>query len=256
VTYRVALDLKRENPYTIFDAGIHQPGRRLILCNLMSRMSWAVIRAAYSPLGDPDKQLLGSPQRREGNINISFSSTLEDSEKAWLAFDKSSRFGKFFYRFGFLTISVIAFLIAFINNLTARGKYPPTGNSSPLSSFLGWVWISTPLCLFFGWLIYAMVKAGRKNSIIERLKKIPPESFGSISVSIDQTGVGLQAPLGHAQYDWKWVKTIRMTPDFLFICSESGLLVWIPISALGTQVTGFVSEIEKWTMLKTQIIKT
>ncbi len=173
-------------------------------------------------------------------INITISRTSDETLKAWLAFSRSSRAGKFWRRFRFPIISVIVFLFLLgPSNLFTRAE----------ASRWSLSWESIILSLAAGWFISAAVKVAQENRIVKAIKDYPAEYFGEVSLTLDQTGVSIYAPLFQVQYNWKILDSILVTPEYLFICSgkdaKQRLVVWIPVNALGSQSATTLSNMEK-----------
>ncbi len=174
-------------------------------------------------------------------INITISRTSDETLKAWLAFSRSSPTGKFWRRFRFPIFSVLVFLFLIgPGNLLTRGE----------ASRWHLSWESIVLSLAAGWFISAAVKVAQENRIAKAIKDQPAEYFGEISITLDQTGVSIYAPLFQVQYNWKLLDSILVTPEYLFICSGKGakqrLVVWIPVNVLGSQSATTLSNMEIW----------
>ncbi len=165
-------------------------------------------------------------------INITISRTYDETLKAWLAFSRSSKAGKFWHRFRFPMISVIIFLL-----LLGPSKW-------------GLSWEAIILSLAIGWFLNAAVKVAQENRVAKGIKEYPAEYFGEASITLDPNGVSVHAPLFQVQYDWKMLDSLLVTPDYVFICSGKGAkqspVVWIPVNALGAQAASAISNVENW----------
>lgn len=184
------------------------------------------------------------------SIKITFLTTPQETEKAWLTFSTSSKAGRLFQKFAFPVLAIVFFLIFLKQTSPPKGDFAVNGQPFPVITFLWWLYIPVLFGLFFGWLFSAFVKTVRKNRILEGLKNIPSEYFGEVNISFDQNGLSYQAPLLKVQYNWKLVDSFLVTPEFLFLCSGQGLkqrlTFWFPMKAVDDETSVVVSNIEKW----------
>jgi hypothetical protein len=181
---------------------------------------------------------------------VTFLTTPQETEKAWLAFSTSSEMGRLFQRFAFPVLAIIFFLITLKQNPSPTGDFAINGQPYPVITFLFRLYIPALFGLFFGWLFSALVKTVRKNRILEGLKNIPPEYFGEVNFTFDQSELSYHAPLLKVQYNWKLLDSVLVTPEFLFICFGKGLnqrlAFWLPMRALNNISSSVLPSIEKW----------
>lgn len=174
---------------------------------------------------------------------VTFRTTPQEAEKAWLTFSSQSKRGRLYQKFAFPLLAVILFLV--ILNQQSTDTVDVAGQSSLL------VRLFYPLLfgLFFGWFISGAVKAARENRIIQDLRELPPEYFGIVNVIFDQNELTYHAPLLKAQYNWRLLGSFLVTPDFLFICAGQGLnqklVCWLPTRVLNNESSDIVSIVEK-----------
>ena len=187
-------------------------------------------------------------------MTITFLRTYDEALKARLAFVNSSKSVIRLKKYGILVLSVIIFLILLAVNHPFSGEFSIDGKS--------YLWISAsiticaliPFSFLFGWLIYKLLNISRQTAIERALKRLPPETFGTMSITINQDGLIVQAPLVRNEYDWKVANFLFSTSEYLFFCMGSVLIVSIPVNTLGSQLADFIAEAEKWTTLKPELI--
>jgi hypothetical protein len=104
--------------------------------------------------------------------------------------------------------------------------------------------------LVAGWFLAGLAKAIRQNSVIEPLRYSPPEMFGEVHVTLDQSGATFRTPLSQGHYDWRLLPSCLPTPEYLFLCTGTGthqyLAIWIPVKALGDQSSLVIASVKSW----------
>ena len=181
-----------------------------------------------------------------GLMKVTFLKNREETEKALLAFANASIVGKFLKRFAFPVASLIIFLIMLAQNGPYEGKdVLIDGKPDHFLSVLFYLYVPILFGLFFGWLISAFLKTVAKNYVLRQVNRIPPESFGSTTITLDDNGIKVEAPLYELKYDWKFVDSYFIASDFLFICRRSEPVIWFPTSALAPQPDEFILSLNK-----------
>jgi len=170
---------------------------------------------------------------------VTFQTTPQETEKAWLTFSSQSKRGRLYQKFAFPLFAIIIFLI-FLNQQSS-GTFEVAGQSSLLLR----LFYPALIGLFFGWFISGAVKAARENSIIQELKELSPEYFGIVNVTFDQNELIIHAPLLKAQYNCRLLSSFFVTAEFLFICSGQGLnqklVCWFPTKVLNNKTSDMIS---------------
>ena len=186
-------------------------------------------------------------------MTITFLRTYDEALIARLAFADSTKVAKLLKKYGVLFLSVIIFLMLLFLNYPFDGEFFVYGKSYPVISSSITICGLIPSSFLFGWLAYKILMVFRRTAIERALSRMLPESFGTMSITISQTGLIVQAPLVRAEYDWKMANSLFWTSEYLFFCMGSTLLVSIPVSALGSRLAEFVADAEKWTSVETEL---
>ena len=175
-------------------------------------------------------------------MTITFLRTYDEALEARFSFADSLPSARRFRRYGFPIATFALFLILLRVNQPLEDGFFVDGVPSLVTGLCFLI----PFSVLFGWLAYKLLDSGRRNTIVSGLKRLPPESFGMMSVTINTDGLTVQAPLVQTSYDWKLVTSVSSTPEYVFLCTGWTPLVSIPVSALdsSSQLAELIAEAE------------
>jgi hypothetical protein len=183
-------------------------------------------------------------------ININFSRTHKEIERAHLAFSNATPRGKLFRRFGYLIAATISMIVLFYLSKGSMAEFTIQGLRQPRLENIATACLIVPLSLVGGFFLYFSVNLFRNANALRGISRLPTEFFGDATAILDESGIAIHAPMLQVKYDWRLLDSVLITPEFVFICSGQGirqtLAAWIPIEALGDYHLNAINQIEKW----------
>jgi len=177
-------------------------------------------------------------------MTITFLRTYDEALEARFSFADCLLSTKRFRRYGLTVASLVFFLILLFLNHPLEDRILIDGRST---SVVAGICLQIPFSVLFGWLAYKLLESGRRNAIVRGLKRLPSESFGMMSVTIDTNGLTVQTPLSKSSYDWRLVTSVSVTSKYVFLCADWTPLASIPVSALDppSQLSELVAKAER-----------
>ena len=138
-------------------------------------------------------------------MTITFLRTYDEALKGRIVFDNSSETVKRSRRYSFYIDSAFMLVIILILSYPydIRGGLWIGSKSYPLIGAILQFFFLILFSFLVGGLTSIARKVSRQTAIARSLKRLPPEWFGSITITIDSVGLMIQTPLTMAKYDWK-----------------------------------------------------
>jgi len=183
-------------------------------------------------------------------INIKFSRTHKEIERAHLAFSNATLRGKLFRRFGYPVAVTISMIVLLYLSSGSMVEFTIQGARQSRLENIVTACLIFLISLFGGFLLYLFFKLFREANTLRGLSRLPSDFFGDAIAILDKGGIAINAPMIQVKYDWSLLDSALITSEFIFICRGQGirqsLAAWIPIEALGEGHLKAITQIEKW----------
>ena len=179
------------------------------------------------------------------DVTINFNAAHSDTREALYNYAISIEIGRFFKKFGFPMLFTMFFSYFLLMEIHNSRLLSDLGKSYSQENIL-----CTPILigLIFGGVGYGPGMLWMIQNVDSRLKRLPPDYFGNVTVLVSTKGISFLGQLVEQKYHWSMIDKVYRTPQYFFRRVDGKVAAWIPLNALGNseQIQNTITDIENW----------
>lgn len=178
-------------------------------------------------------------------MNITYLNSNDNAVKSHLAF-QNLLYPRWKEKLRVRSFIISTLLLPFLLYIGYQLKIGFTSNGIylPIASLILHLICSLPVSVFMGWLAFRIPVVSQENAIIVSYRGLPSDYLGNYNILLNNEGMSIKAPYYEIKYNWKLINSIKKDNDFIFFCYGNRLIFSIPIAALGSQSSTFITQAE------------